>query len=105
MILTAASVVLAAGAIVLIFVGQWLPASALLFVATVTALVGSHRTKTRREAEFRSRFHSVERIRETHDLSGFQRIREQAGELAAVRAVRKEFPGISLTDAVLLIRT
>lgn len=101
---TVLSVVLSAGAIVLVLVGQWLPATVLVLAAVVVGVVGGRRAKARREADFRARFHSVERIRETHDLSGFHRIRDESGEVAAVRAVRKEFPGISLTDAAALVR-
>jgi CHASE2 domain-containing sensor protein len=104
MMWTVLSVVLSAGAIVLVLVGQWLPATVLVLAAVVVGVVGGRRAKARREADFRARFHSVERIRETHDLSGFHRIRDESGEVAAVRAVRKEFPGISLTDAAALVR-
>jgi hypothetical protein len=105
MVWTVVSLVLSGSAIVLVLAGQWLPASALLLVAVAVSVVGGRRAKARREADFRARFHSVERIRQTHDLSGFHRIRDDSGEVAAVRAVRKEFPGISLTDAVALVRT
>jgi len=98
------SVALSAVAIVLALAGQWLPATALVLAAVVVSLVGGQRAKARREADFRARFQSVERIRETHDLSGFRQIRDESGEVAAVRAVRKEFPGISLADAVALVR-
>lgn len=105
MVWTVLSVMLSGGAIVLVLAGQPLPATALVLAAIVLAVVSGRRTKARREAEFRSRFHSVERIRQTHDLSGFHRIRDEVSEVAAVRAVRKEFPGISLADAVALVRT
>lgn len=99
------SIALSAAALVLMAMGQPLLASFVVAAALVVALVGGQRKKARREAEFRARFHSAERIRQTHDLSGFHRIRDEAGEVAAVRAVRKEFPGITLPDAVRLVRT
>lgn len=104
MVWTVVSVVLSASAIVLVLAGQSLPAVALVLAAIVVGVVGGRRAKARREAAFLARFESVERIRQTHDLSGFHRIRDEVGEVEAVRAVRKEFPGISLVDAVALVR-
>jgi hypothetical protein len=46
----------------------------------------------------------LDRIRATQDLTPFHHIRDESGEVVAVRAVRAAFPGISLTDAVDLVR-
>ncbi|WP_189062083.1 hypothetical protein [Longimycelium tulufanense] len=95
----------AVGTIMLVLWGYPVVAVIPALVGVFLSLFGSQRVKARRQEEFRVRFRSVEQIRATHDLSGFHRLRDQAGEVAAVRAVRKEFPGISLVDAVALVRS
>ncbi|MBP2473728.1 hypothetical protein JOF53_002600 [Crossiella equi] len=96
--------VLAVVAIALLVFGQSGTATALLLVAVVMSMIGSYQATKKREREFRARFHSVERILETHDLDEVKELRAERGEVVAVRAVRRHFPGISLTDAVALVR-
>lgn len=90
--------------IALVLTGNTLLAAGVALVGIVLGAVGANREKVRREQRFRDRFHSVERIRETHDLSDIRRLRDESGPVVAVRAVRREFPGISLTDATDLVR-
>jgi hypothetical protein len=100
-ILTGAAVV---ASIVLSVAGVTWPAIILAMVSAVLAVHADHRAKVRRRNRFLAEYGSVERIRQTHDLTGVHQTRDKQGEIAAVRAVRKQFPGIRLAEAVSLVR-
>ncbi|MBA8824310.1 hypothetical protein FHX42_001657 [Saccharopolyspora lacisalsi] len=104
MVWAALSGLTAVGALALVLSDHSMMASAAPLVIVLFSLFSSRQAKLRRQRGFRARFHSVEQIRDTHDLSRFHRLRDEVGEVTATRESRKEFPGISLVDAVTLVR-
>ncbi|MCP3800794.1 hypothetical protein NLX83_16125 [Allokutzneria sp. A3M-2-11 16] len=59
--------------------------------------------RKRRRAEFVAEHTSVDHILETSDLSRFREIRDGAGQIRAVREVRRAYPGMDLAEAVKLV--
>ncbi|GAA4594780.1 hypothetical protein BJY16_001434 [Actinoplanes octamycinicus] len=59
--------------------------------------------KNRRQS-FRARFGSFNDFRDAVDQDRFRAIRDTEGETKAIRALRQEFPGVPLDEAVRLIR-
>ncbi len=104
MVLAVLGWLMAMGTVVLALSGHSAMVSVTAPASVVLFLASSRQVKIRRQREFRARFHSAERIRDAHDLSRFHRLRDEAGEVTATRELRKEFPGISLVDAVALVR-
>ncbi|MGO1053102.1 hypothetical protein [Crossiella sp. CA198] len=103
MMWTILSAITAVITLVLVLTDNSTLAIGVALLGLVVAIYGSNREKSRREQQFRDQFHSAARIRETHDLSHIRLLRDDS-EIVAVRAVRREFPGISLSDAVGLVR-
>ncbi|SHG25383.1 hypothetical protein [Streptoalloteichus hindustanus] len=95
----------AVGAVVLVLLGHPLVASVMALVGMILAVVAGERRKAQLRAEFRDRYRSVEEILRTHDLSEIHQLRDESGEVVAVRAVRRQFRGISLQDATTLVRS
>ncbi len=46
---------------------------------------------------------SLEQVRSTIDIAAVRRIREEKGDIKAIRAVRRQAPGVPLKDAVKLV--
>jgi L-lactate permease len=100
-ILLAATVI---ATIVLSVAGMDWPAIVLALVSVVLAAGATREAKVRRRNTFLAQYGSVEHIRRTADLTSVHQIRDKHGEVAAVRAVRKQFPGMLLTEAISLVR-
>lgn len=81
-----------------------------IFIAAATMVLGggaaaavNKRQKKKREA-FTAQFGSFEEFRRAADPDRIRAIRDDQGELVAVKVVRQEFPGIPLEYATRFVK-
>ncbi|SCK33049.1 hypothetical protein [Streptomyces sp. WMMB 322] len=105
------------GAILVVAVCIWVglvltktsdPASATYTVAGICvfmAAVVDIATRNKRRNAARRNATSIEEARGRIDAAEVRALKDKSGEVRAVKAVRSQVPGLSLTDAVQLVRS
>lgn len=61
-------------------------------------------TRGRRREKYARRFSSFHELRQAVNEPALRRVREEDGEVAAVRELRRQFPEVPLADAAKLIK-
>lgn len=99
--------VLGTAALVLMFIGfqgndVLLVAAWLLVLFTAGADVGLRRKRQRR---YLARFPTLDDLRSHIDESALRALREEEGDVHAVRALRRQVPGLPLAEAAKLVKS
>ncbi|MFC4494152.1 hypothetical protein ACFPA8_08395 [Streptomyces ovatisporus] len=84
------------------------PSDALVAVGgafVILAAITDATIRHKRQARQKQRFPSVDAIRRHVDSDALRQVRDQKGEVPAVKELRKQVPEVSLADAVKVIRS
>lgn len=77
----------------------------LTFVFVVAAEIYATERKRREKREsFIRKFGSVDELRQVIDEPGLRRIRDEGGQLKAVREIKRQYPGIPIDMAATLVK-
>ncbi|MFI0965153.1 hypothetical protein ACH4S8_27715 [Streptomyces sp. NPDC021080] len=66
---------------------------------TIAICVAGDRAAKKREKDFRDKYGSFEGFRDQVDAERIQGVRRASGDIAAIRALRQEYPYVSLVMA------
>lgn len=80
-----------------------LAAGAAIGAAAVVAIVNERRNR-RRRSDFSTHFRTREEFRKAVDADRIRSVRDTQSEMAAIRAVRTDFPGAPLDQVIRVVR-